>query len=170
MRFAVSAGGPLRRAILDLLQPIRANRAMQRAVPFEFAGNLMFVDQLHDELRRIAEQIEQTFAMHRAEHTGQIVRHHPHAGIDQSDIAPRAAEADFLRLQQHHLRPGFGKMQGGREAGVTAADDDDVGRNRAVERRGRRRFGRCLFPEAVGARIIQHGSVRSERNRGYSNA
>ncbi|EGE58721.1 hypothetical protein RHECNPAF_280017 [Rhizobium etli CNPAF512] len=165
-RHGRAACGPLRRTRLDFLQPLCADRAVQCAVAFEFAGNAVPVDQLHDELRRIAEQLEQAFAVQRAEHAGQVVGHHPHAGIDQADIAPCAAETNLLRLQQHHLRAGFGKMQGRGEAGVAATDDDDVGRYRACERRGSRRFGCGLFPEAMGARIIQHGSIRSERDRG----
>ena len=51
----------------------------------------------------------------------------PHAGVDQADVAPRAAEADLDRLEGDDLRARLGQPQRRREPGIAAADDRDVG-------------------------------------------
>ena len=153
-----TALAPLLRPVLDLLEALGADGAMQRAVLFELAGDPMLVDQLHDQTRRIAEHIEQPLAIDLAENAGKIVGHHPHAGIDQADIAAGAAEADLLGFEQNDLRPGFRQMQAGGDAGIAAADDHHISLDCALKRHGDRRLRSGLFPEPVRARIIQHRS------------
>ena len=53
----------------------------------------------------IAKQLEQPLAIIGAEPRRDIVGREPHAGVDQADVAPRAAETDLDRLQRDNLGP-----------------------------------------------------------------
>ena len=46
---------------------------MQRTLLFELASNAMLFDQFHHQPWRVAKQVEQTLAINRAEHTGQVI-------------------------------------------------------------------------------------------------
>ncbi len=49
------------------------------------------------------------------------------AANELAAVAPGGAPADAVGLQQHHLVTGLGQVDGGVEAGETAAYDADVG-------------------------------------------
>ena len=130
---------------------------MQRAVAHEFAREAVLVDERLNLGGPVAEQLEQPLAIIRAEPRRDIVGREPHAGVDQADVAPRAAEADLDRLQRDNPGPRLREMQRRREPGIAAADNRHVGPNLALERRGRRRRRSGHFPEAVRERIVLHG-------------
>ena len=50
-------------------------------------------------------------------------------------VAARSAVAEAVRLDQDHVDAGLGQMRGGRQSGEAAADDHDVRRQVAVQRR-----------------------------------
>ena len=129
---------------------------MQRAVAHGIAVDGVRVDELQHLGRRLAEQRQDPFAVVRSEPLHDVARQEPQAGVDQTDVAPRAAEADLDRLEGDHLRPRLGEPQRRREPRIAAADDRDVGANLALERRGRRRRGSSYFPKAVRERIVLH--------------
>src|ERR1700728_4458777 len=85
----------------------------------------------------IAKQFEQSLAIVGPKPRRDIVGREPHAGVDQADVAPGAAETALDRLKIDSLGPRLRTMQRGREPGVAAADNRDTGPNLAVERRGR---------------------------------
>ena len=103
-----------------------------------------------------AEQGQHPLAVVRAERLLDILRHEPHAGVDEPGVASRGAEADLDRLEGDDLRPRLGEPQRRREPGIAAADDRDVGANLALKRRRRRRRGSGYFPKAVRERIVLH--------------
>ena len=117
---------------------------MQRAVANEFAVDAVLADERLDFGRPVAKQFEQTLAIVGAEPLHDLVRRKPHAGVDQTDIAPRAAEADLDRLERDYPGPRFRKVQRRREPGIAATDNRDVGPDLAVERRGPRRRGAVI--------------------------
>ena len=137
---------PLPGALLDLGEPRTPDRAMQRAVAHELAVDAMLVDKRVDFGRAAAEQAEEPFAIIRAEPLLDVVGREPHAGVDQADVAPGAAEADLDRLERDDLRPGLSQMKRRRETGIAAADDCDLGPHLALERRRRRRWRSGHFP------------------------
>ena len=63
----------------------------------------------------------------------------PLAGAHLAAVAARRARPDPRRLEQHHVVAALGQVQRRREPGIAAADDADVGIDRAGERRMRRR-------------------------------
>ena len=152
-----AARAPLRAALLDLGEPRRPHRAMQRAVVHEFARDPVLVDERLNLRGPIAKQLEQPLAIVGAEPRRDVVGRKPHAGVDQADVAPRAAEADLDRLERDDLRSRLGEPQRRREPGIAAADDRHIGPNLALERRGRRRRRSGHFPEAVRERVVLHG-------------
>ena len=103
-----------------------------------------------------AEQGERTLAVVYAERPNHVSRQNPHSGVDQPDIAPRAAEADLDRLEGCDFRARLGKPQRRRKTGVAAADHDDVGPDVADQRLGRRGGRRRLFPQAVREGVVAH--------------
>ena len=147
---------PLLRAFLEFLHAGRPDRAMERPVGNRIAGDGVPRDRLPHGCRRRAEKIEGARSIVRAESLGEFARHHPHTGVDEADIAPGAPEPDLDRLQRHHSGAGFGESERGGKAGITAADDDDIGRRFAHQRPscGRRRRGR--LPEAMRKRVVLH--------------
>src|SRR5208283_2429916 len=104
---------------------------------------------------------QDSFAVVRSERLDDLARLKPHPGVDQPDVAPRAAEADLDRLEGDDLRPRLGEPQRRREPRIAAADDRDVGANLAPERRRRRRRGSGYFPKAVRERIVLHRAAVS---------
>ncbi len=131
---------------------------MQRAVRLEFAGNCVLFDQLSNQVGPVAQKLERALAIMLAEFLRKILRHDPHAGIDQADIAPGAAKSDFGCLQQHDIGAALGQMQCGGEAGIPPADNHHVSRVFSLQRRRHRCGRRGPLPEAVRARIVQHQS------------
>ncbi len=99
--------------------------AMQRAGMHGLAKEAMLPHDVEDQLRAIAQQIEQAVAIRIGQRLEQDLRHHPHAGIDQTDIAAGTAEADLDRFDDRNLHAGLRQMQGGGDAGETAADHRD---------------------------------------------
>ena len=87
----------------------------------------------------VAKQFEQPLAIVGPKPRRDIVGRKPHAGVDQADVAPGAAEADLDRLQSDNLGSGLREMQRRREPGIAATDNRHIGPNLALERRGRRR-------------------------------
>jgi hypothetical protein len=133
---------------------LRTDGAVQCAGAHDLAIDAMRFDEIEHQLRRVAKDIEQALAVDGAEDAGQVIRHDPHAGIHQPDISAGGAEADFDCFQQGGVRSAPGQMQGGGQAGVTAADDGDIRPeipSQRVRRRSRR--GRDL-PKPMGSRII----------------
>ena len=151
-----AALAPLLRALLDLRDARAADRAMQRAVAHRLTVDGVRVDELEHLGRRLAEQRQDSFAVVRSEPLHDVARLKPQAGVDQADVAPRAAEADLDRLEGDDLRPRLGEPQRRREPRIAAADNRDVGANLALERRRRRRRGSGHFPKAVRERIVLH--------------
>ncbi len=116
----------------------------------------MLLNQFKHQLRRISKNVEQTIAVLLAQHTWQIIRHDPHACIDQTDIATRAAIADFDPFQHDCFRALFRKIQRRRKAGKSAADNHHIGGQIAFKRCGLRCGWSGLFPKAMRARIVEH--------------
>ena len=71
-------------------------------------------------------------------------------------VATRGAKADFMRLKQHDIIALLGQMQGGGKAGVTAADDADIGPHLAAQlwKGGQRRGGGCVVRRGIGPRLV----------------
>src|SRR5690606_7758644 len=81
------------------------------------------------------------------------------AGAHLSAIAARRPVAEPVRLDEHDVDAGSGKVHGGREAGKPAADDRDIACGGAVERGvGRPLADGVLIPRAAGGdrRLIRH--------------
>ena len=93
-----TALAPLLRALLDLREARAADRAMQRAVANRLAVDGVRVNELEHLGRRPAEQRQDPFAVIRSERLDDLARRQPHAGVDQANVAPSAAEADLDRL------------------------------------------------------------------------
>ena len=177
MRLAVSgcvrrldrraARAPLPGALLDLGEPRAPDRTMQRAVAHKLAVDAVLVDKRVDFRRAAAKQAEEALAIVGAEPLDDVVGREPHAGVDQADVAPRAAEADLDRLERHDLGPGLSQMERRREPGIAAADDRDVSPNLARKRRCRRRGRRGQFPEAVRKGIVLHLRMIGRRPRSF---
>ena len=144
---------PLGLAFLQLFQAGRTDAAMQGAVGLELAVDGVGLDDVEDGRRRVAQQAQQTVAVDLAQDIRQFIGHHPHAGIDQADIAAGAAETDVVGFQDHRLDALFRQVQGGGIAGVTAANDADIGADVAAQRHRRRGSRRRRFPQAVGTRV-----------------
>ena len=87
---------------------------MQRAVVHEFAVDAVLVDDRLNLGGPIAKQLQQPLAIVGAQPRRDLVGREPHAGVDQADVAPRAAEADLDRLQRDDLRARLSQMQRGR--------------------------------------------------------
>lgn len=155
---------PLRLAVLDLRHALAANGHVQRAIADGLTGDAVFLDQGIDHGRSVAEFGEQAVAGGRAERGDEIVGLHPHAGIDQADIAAGAAEADHPGFDDRCLDPFFGEVKSRREAGEAAADDGDIGRQVTAERLGFWR-GRCRRMPEVG-----QGTLRRHRGNPSSAA
>ena len=102
--------------------------------------------------------------MHRTKHAGNIIRHDPHATIDQADISSSAAKTDLDGLQKGDRLTGLCQMEGSGKAGISATDDYNVGCELAGKRLRHGRSRRCLFPKSMGARIIQHWPVLLRSN------
>ncbi len=130
---------------------------MQRAVAHEFAVEPMPGDERLDLGGSIAKQFEQPLAMVGPKPRRDIVGREPHAGVDQADVAPGAAETDLDRLQRDNLGPRLRAMQRRREPGIAAADNRHVGPNLTLERRSRRGRRSGHFPQAVRERVVLHG-------------
>ena len=133
------------------------DRAMQRAVAHEFAVDAMLGDERLDLGGPVAKQLEQPLAIIGPKPRRDIVGRKPHAGVDQADVAPCAAETDLDRLQRDNLGPCLRAMQRRREPGIAAADNRHVGPNLALERRSRRGRRSGYFPKAVRERVVLHG-------------
>ncbi len=151
-----TAPRPLFIAVFKFLETLLANSAMQRTLLFNFAGNLVFLDDFKNQLRRIAEHIEQTVAILLTKHARQIIRHDPHARIDEAHIAARAAVADFNAFQHDGVGAFFSQMQSRRKAGKSAAHNHHIGRQIAFQRCGLRCGWSGLLPKTMRARIVQH--------------
>ena len=63
------------------------------------------------------------------------------AGADLPAIAPRSAVAHGLRFEHGDLVAGLGELQRGRKPGIAGADDADIRRHIAFERRAAARNG-----------------------------
>ncbi len=129
---------------------------MQCTLLFHFAGNLVFLDDFKNQLRRIAEHIKQTVAILLAKHARQIIRHHPHASIDKAHIATGTTIADLNAFQYDGVGAFFSQMQSRRKAGKSATHDHHIGGQVTIQRRGLRCSRSGLFPKAMRARIVQH--------------
>ena len=116
----------MRRPCREFLQPLVSDSEMQGPVGLELARNVVTVDEVAHEVGTVTEQFQQTLSVLRSQFLRKIVRHDPHAGIDQTDIPPGSPEAELLSLQKHNIGPGLGKMQGGGQPCVSAADDHDL--------------------------------------------
>jgi hypothetical protein len=158
----------LRQARAQILHPRRRVRAVQRAVVHGVAGDAVCVDEREDLLGPGRQRRVEPFAGLVAEHALDSVRRHPQPGIDQPDIAPGAAEADVGGLQQAHVEPVAGRLQGRRAAGDAAADDHQVGPGLALECGGGERLGRGRAPQivafGVGHRWALPGAARRARH------
>ena len=90
------------------------------------------------------------------------------ARLAEAAVAARRRPADALRLDDHDLRRGvaLGGEQRGPQAGVAAADDDEVGAMRADQRRpvGEEALGEVVAPEhrvpGVGEGMLDDGCCR----------
>ena len=68
----------------------------------------------------------------------EIVLVTPVAGVDLPAIAPGGARADFGSFQHNHRKTALGEGQRRAEAGITRADNADIGAHIALKRRLRR--------------------------------
>ena len=145
--------------VLDILQPLRRVGEMKRTLARRFAVNPFPFDDLEDFRRTRTERINELEARrlpHRLDH---LVGRQPETGIDQTDIAPRAAMPDRFRFQ-HDDRGAFAggmKCRGITREAATNHEKIDI------EIRRQRRSGNCLrstmVPEIGGVSGI-HGKAR----------
>src|SRR5690606_22457848 len=63
---------PLLIAVLKFLETLFANGAMERALLLDFTGDLVLLNNLENELRRVTEDIEQPVTIFLAKHARQI--------------------------------------------------------------------------------------------------
>ena len=128
-------------------------------------------DQPLDQRLGILAQLPEPAGLIHAHQLFQRVLLHPLTAAQLPAIAPRGAKAHTLRLQQHHVAPGFGQMQRRREAGVAATDHADIRpglalqRREAIERRGRRGVPAVgvLAAPVVGVKQVQGHQTFSSR-------
>ncbi|MCY1365173.1 hypothetical protein D9M69_520080 [compost metagenome] len=147
---------PLLIAIFKFLETVLANGTMQRSLLFNFASNLVFFDQFKNQLRRITENVEQTVAVLLAQNTRQIVRHDPHARIDQTNITARTAIADFDTFQHDCFRALFREMQRSGKPGETTTNNHHIGSQIAFKSSCFWCSWSGLFPKAMRAWIVEH--------------
>ena len=116
------------------------------------------IEPAHQRLRLLGEVPEQPRPL-RPESRLEPALVAPLPGADLAAVPPRGAPADALRLEEHHVEPGPGEVQRRRQAGVAAADDADVGRHLARQRRERRVRcrGRGVPTRGIGAGPVVGG-------------
>ncbi len=146
---------PLGFALFQFIQALGTDGAMQGAVLLQFAVDAVPGDDVEDGLGRIAQQGQQAVTVHGPQHIGQCVGHDPHAGIDQADITPGAAETDRAGFQHNGLDATLSQVQRRRQAGIAAADDRHIGAHLARQRRGLGRVGGRHRPKSVGGGFRQ---------------
>ncbi|MNG12461.1 hypothetical protein D3C84_960740 [compost metagenome] len=121
---------------------------MQGAFAAQLAIDVVTVDQGEHQRRRGAQGPVEPLADLAAEAGLDLVRRNPHAGVDQSDIAPGTAVAGAVSFEQAHALAGFQQVQGGGEAGETGPDHAHIDLDLAMQHGAFRQFGRQIFPEA----------------------
>ena len=137
---------PLRSAALDILESPVADRAMQSSGAFRLAQNAVAIDQFKDQVRRIAKHTKQTLSVVCAQRCDNLIRGHPHTGIDQADVASGSAESDILRFQDDDRCSSLRQVKRRRQSGVAGAYHHHVRRNRVANHLGHRRRARGVVP------------------------
>jgi hypothetical protein len=107
---------------------------MNGAVAGGLTTDLIFLDQREHVLRPGAEQVDKMAARLLAKDIKDLIRRQPQAGIEQTGIAARPAEADVLGFEDDAGDVVTGQMKRGGAAGVAAANDGHVGGSVTVER------------------------------------
>jgi len=123
---------------------------MQRPGMLDLAFDAMTFDEIEHKLRRVAQESEKTLAVIAAEHVGKHIRHHPHAGIDQTDVPAGPAKADLNRFKQCDVGARLREMERRRETGIATADNDRVDLDRSEQPEGFRRRWRGQIPWSLG--------------------
>ena len=109
--------------------------------------------------------VEQRLGALESEFGLQFLRAGALAGAELAAIAARCAVAEAMRLDQRDAGSRLGEMRRRRQPGKAAADDDDVDRAVAVERRiVRPRAGGVLVPGIAGGDrgLVGHEAVNGE--------
>ena len=119
------------------LDPPRRERAMEIAVLLPFAIDLVVPDEGCRHVRARGLAGDQPLRPFRAEMTAQIAERHIGKGRRaMAGIAAGAAEAGFLRLQQHDLHAATAQLDRGRQTRITATDNADVCGHAFLKRTG----------------------------------
>lgn len=137
---------PLLSTSLDFFQSPASDCTVQRARGLLLAVNFMLRNKIEHPSRPMAEQIDQALPKGLSQRRRESVRHDPHTGIHETDIASGAAEADFRRLEDRDARSSFSKMESGRKPGISATDDEDIDVHLASQTSGLRCMRSRQFP------------------------
>ena len=140
-----AAGLPLPCPLGQLGKALATVARMQRADRIGLTFDIVAAHHLPDVRRASAQEIQQPVAVIGAERFDQILGHHPHAGIDEAHIAPRAAETDLRRFDHRRGNPLFCQVQRGREPGIASADHRHICLRGTVQRLGRGRRWRAFL-------------------------
>ena len=151
---------PLMGQIVQVCQGLWRVRGTQPTGADRVALDVVFVDQVKDEVARLAGHLNHPLPVFIAEfladHTGRVFEAH----IDLTTIAPRRAPAWLLRLKKRDLNACLGQMERGGEARKSAAHDDNVGFGMPVKLREIRHAVGGGCPQAVSddrAFVGDHG-------------
>jgi len=126
-------------------------RHVQSALAAQLAIDVVFVDQAEHQRRRRAQHAVE-LAAHRLAETGfDLVRRNPQAGVDQPDIAPRAAMAGAMGFQHGDSLALFQQVNGRRQTGNPGADHAHIHLHFALERSAIRPARGELFPQTCFA-------------------
>ena len=131
-----AAACQLLRGSAHLRRMLRAYRCTQGPIPACITTNVMALDEIEDERRRVAGE-----GIHAATQILTVVTLHSvrimfKTRIDLTAVPARCAPTGFLSLQQHDLCAPLREMQSGRQSGDAPADHDHIGLYVPVEGRG----------------------------------
>lgn len=104
---------PLLSTSLDFFQSPASDCTVQRARGLLLAVNVMLRNKIEHPSRPMAEQIDQPLPKGLSQRRREGVRHDPHTGIHETDIASGAAEAEFRRLEDCDPGTSLRKVESG---------------------------------------------------------
>jgi hypothetical protein len=108
--------------------------------------NAVAIDQFKDQIRRIAKHTKQTLSVVLTQRCDNLIRSHPHTGIDQADVAPGSAESDIVRFQDDDRYSGLRQVKRRRQSGVAGTYHHHVRRNRVANHRSHGPRARGVLP------------------------
>ncbi len=163
----VAVARPVRGAFLEPRQSVRRMGRHEPAALHRVAGDGLVADDPEDARGRAADGGDQPFAR-RAQLGDDVGGAEPREGGNhQTAVAPGSAVADRGALDHQNVDARAGERAGEREAEDAGADHHDVGADRTLDGRQRRRLRRRRVPERGGERVRDHRPAFTRANRPF---